>query len=127
MRLVEFSDVKKNMVKLINDLSGTNKADNLVCEGNKYNNKKKCGIGYHGDTERRKVIAIRLGASMPMCWQWFHRHKPIGESYKFILNAGDLYIMSEKAVGYDWKKSSEYTLRHSAGAEKYISLERFQK
>ena len=31
-------------------------------------------------------------------------------------------MMSEKAVGYDWKRSSIYTLRHAAGTSKYTSL-----
>ena len=28
--------------------------------------------------------------------------------------------MSDKAVGYDWKKSSIVTLRHAAGCDKYL-------
>ena len=28
-----------------------------------------------------------------------------------------MYIMSEKAVGTDWKKKNIYTLRHSAGLD----------
>lgn len=31
------------------------------------------------------------------------------------LNGGDIYIMSSKAVGCDWKSSSTVTLRHAAG------------
>ena len=27
-------------------------------------------------------------------------------------------MMSEKAVGHDWWKSSQYTLRHAAGCDK---------
>lgn len=27
--------------------------------------------------------------------------------------------MSEKAVGFDWKKSSIFTLRHATGCDKY--------
>ena len=37
---------------------------------------------------------------------------------------GDMYIMEEKAVGNDWKKSSIFTLRHAAGAEKYLKEKR---
>lgn len=33
-----------------------------------------------------------------------------------------MYIMSEKATGYDWKKRSIYTLRHAAGCKKYLKL-----
>ena len=91
----------------------------LLAEGNLYYDVKKCGIGYHGDTERSTVIGLRLGESMKLCFQWFHMGKPIGEKTTLTLNGGDLYIMSSKAVGNDWKKRSQYTLRHAAGCDKY--------
>ena len=122
-----FKETKDKLRDLINESSNTDKADNLICEGNQYRDRKKCGIGYHGDTERRKVIAIRLGESMPMHWQWFYRHKPVGETFKYLLNHGDMYVMSEKAVGTDWRCSSRYTLRHAAGADRYLSLEKYFK
>jgi len=31
-----------------------------------------------------------------------------------------MYVMSEKAVGTDWKEKKIYTLRHATGCEKYI-------
>lgn len=31
------------------------------------------------------------------------------------LRSGDLYAMSDKAVGHDWLKKSTPTLRHAAG------------
>tara|TARA_B100001540_G_C15801729_1_gene640190 strand:+ start:350 stop:1156 length:807 start_codon:yes stop_codon:yes gene_type:complete len=91
-----------------------NKLSDLICEGNRYFNLKKCGIGWHGDAERRKVIAFRIGKSMLLNFNWYHRSKPVGEILSLQLNHGDLYIMSEKAVGTDWKSTSKYTLRHSA-------------
>jgi hypothetical protein len=92
------------------------KAVGLKGEGNYYYDLKKCGIGWHGDTERRKVIAVRLGASMPIQFQWYNKRAPVGPTVVIRLNGGDLYIMSEKAVGSDWKSSSKWTLRHAAGA-----------
>ena len=94
------------------------KAKNLEVEGNLYYNTKKCGIGFHGDSERKKVIACSLGTSRPIHWQWYFKSKPIGDRIKFILNSGDMYIMSEKTSGFDWKKRNIKTLRHAAG-EKY--------
>lgn len=91
------------------------KAENLEVEGNYYYDVKKCGIGYHGDAERKKVVAASLGATRPICWQWYHRFKKLGPRIEFELNNGDMYIMSEKATGNDWKKSSKKTLRHAAG------------
>jgi len=98
------------------------KAVDLEAEANYYYDLAKCGIGYHGDTERRKVIAVRLGATMPICFQWFHRSEPVGQRMRFDLSHGDVYVMSEKAVGGDWKSSSKWTLRHAAGAAPYIDL-----
>lgn len=98
------------------------KAKNLKAEGNKYYDTTRTGIGYHGDTERRKVIAFRLGGDMPLYYQWFLNSKPIGENKKFIINSGDIYVMSEKAVGTDWKKKLFPTLRHAAGCEKYTKI-----
>ncbi len=98
------------------------KAIGLQAEGNYYYDVSKCGIGFHGDGERRIVIACRLGASMPLHYQWFHKNKPVGSRIETVINHGDMYIMSEKAVGTDWKSSSIFTLRHAAGCKKYLDL-----
>lgn len=94
--------------------------ENLFAEGNYYFDLKNCGIGFHGDSERRKVVAMRVGASNPIVFQWFFKNNPVGIPIRIDLNDGDMYIMSDKAVGNDWKKSSIYTLRHAAGAEKFL-------
>ncbi len=106
----------KNMY---NDLN-TKKIKYLKAEGNLYYDINKCGIGYHGDTERNIVIGIRLGETLPLCYQWYYRCKRVGVRFKIDLEHGDIYIMSSKAVGNDWRKRSKITLRHSAGCEKYI-------
>jgi hypothetical protein len=95
------------------------KARKLWCEGNYYYDARKCGIGFHGDSERKRVIALRLGKSIPLHYQWYTRFNPMGRRCVLELNHGDMYVMSEKAVGTDWKKSSILTLRHAAGCEKY--------
>jgi hypothetical protein len=86
-----------------------------VAEGNYYYDTKKCHIGPHGDAERLEVVAIRLGADFPLFFQKYFRHKRMGERMRIDLKAGDMYIMSEKATGNDWKKSSIETFRHAAG------------
>ena len=96
-------------------------ASNLYAEGNYYHDLLKCGIGYHGDSERKKVVAVRLGAHIPLCYQWFQHSKPVGQRGIINLGHGDIYMMSDKAVGYDWKLKNTLTLRHAAGAQKYIT------
>ena len=103
------------------------KARDMHGEGNYYFNPEKCGIGFHGDSERKKVIAIRLGQSIPIVFQWIEsipinkkkNFTPIGTQLILNVNHGDIYIMSEKATGNDWMKKTQYHLRHSAGCENY--------
>ena len=84
------------------------KAENLNAEGNHYNH-GKAGIGFHGDAERKTVICLSLGGSSTLRYQWRmpgsseHSCDPVD----LVVNHGDIYIMSEKATGYDWKKRSK--------------------
>ena len=110
------------------EIGSKTKVEINVVEGNRYYNLKNTGIGFHGDTERVVVICISIGCdNYPMRWQWFKDGMPVGKSIDVTLNCGDVYIMSEKAVGADWKKKSLYTLRHSAGANKYRDLSKWEK
>jgi hypothetical protein len=87
----------------------------LKAEGNYYYDIKKCYIGFHGDAERRKVVAVRMGMPMPLYFGWWLRGNSVGNRCKIVLNDGDMYVMSEKAVGHDWLKRTIPTLRHGAG------------
>lgn len=97
------------------------KADGFIYEGNWYYDVSKCGIGFHGDTERKCVAAIRLGASMPLVYEWYRWSKTVGGRIELSLNHGDLYVMSEKATGFDWLKKKTLTLRHAAGCVKFTT------
>ena len=127
-RIVGWNDVPTlNKIRKNIEIIAGKKGMNLKCEGNKYKNdigkdKKNGGIGWHGDAERRKVWALRIGEKMVLKYNWWHNSKPIGDLFEVELNSGDGYIMSEKAVGYDWLKKKIYTLRHSAGSTKYVSI-----
>ena len=120
--------LRKQIDEGLIEIGSKTKVDINVVEGNRYYNLKNTGIGFHGDTERVVVICISIGCdNYPMRWQWFKDGMPIGKAIDVILNCGDVYIMSEKAVGADWKLKSKYTLRHSAGADKYRSLSKWEK
>lgn len=87
-----------------------------------YYYKKECGIGFHGDKERLKVLAIRLGESPPIHYQWFFKGNPVGTRAILPLNHGDMYVMSQKTTGNDWKKKNIYTLRHATGNNKFTAI-----
>lgn len=87
----------------------------IYAEGNHYYNTQKTYIGFHGDTERSFVVGLRLGADFPLHYRKYHNGEPISDVTTFNLEGGDLYIMSYKAVGNDWKKRKIPTYRHAAG------------
>jgi len=94
----------------------------FVCESNYYYDTKTCGIGYHGDRERRRAIGMRLGQTIPLVFQWFKDSKPIGSNERINLANGDIYVMSAKAIGFDCAMRTRPTLRHAAGADHYTTL-----
>lgn len=107
-------DTKSNIIE-----NGFPESTDLKVEGNFYYDVRRCGIGFHGDSERKKVIGIRLGASFPLVYQWYRNSERVGDPIRIDLHSGDMYMMSEKASGCDWKKRKIYTLRHAAGCDKY--------
>ena len=130
---IEHSDnYKQNSVASFSDLKYLNKfrkrlhlilgqkAKKLNAEGNKYFH-EKAGIGYHGDSERKIVICLSLGKPTTLRYNWRlpgsseHTLEPTD----IKLNHGDVYIMSEKATGYDWKSRSKVRVVHGAG-DSYI-------
>ena len=94
-----------------------------VGEGNYYFNVDKCYIGPHGDAERLKVIGIRLGADFPLFFQKYHKFQRVGEKVRIDLSHGDMYIMSEKATGNDWKK----VVLRLGGTQQVSNLARVRK
>ena len=120
-RVIDFNTVP--ILKTIREQMSTifgNKCTNLVAEGNFYHDVNKCGIGYHGDAERKIVIGVRTGETMPLVYQWYKNSEKIGDRILIQLNHGDIYAMSNKASGNDWKKKNIVTIRHAAGSNKYI-------
>jgi len=97
------------------------KADDLKAEGNFYF-EPKSGIGYHGDEERKVVICLSLGSTSTIRFNWRlpgtseHTLPPTS----ITCEHGDVYIMSEKATGWDWKMRSKVRVVHGAGSAKYI-------
>lgn len=91
----------------------------LNAELNVYYDVTKCGIGFHGDTERFITIGMRFGTPIPLHYQWYWKGKPVGERVVLELGHGDIYAMGAKAVGKDWARRVIPTLRHAAGCVKY--------
>ena len=115
-KLKYLNKIRKNLPKILGS-----KAKNLNAEGNYYFHKNS-GIGFHGDSERKIVICLSLGDSSIVRYNWRMpgSSDKYGSNIDLKINNGDIYIMSEKATGFDWKKRSKVRLVHAAGSEKYI-------
>ncbi len=98
------------------------KAEGLNAEGNFYF-EEKSGIGFHGDAERKIVLCVCLGTTTTLryCWRWSRGSKLYGKPIDVTVEHGDIYLMSEKATGNDWRKTSKIRLVHAAGNKKYIT------
>lgn len=107
------SKLRRRLGRLLPD------ADQLLAEGNHYYNLSKCGIGYHGDAERKRVIGVRLGDTANLVFQWYQYSKTVSEPRIISLNHGDIYVMNTRATGNNWRQKKQPTLRHAAGCTKY--------
>lgn len=128
--IIAYNDVKiskkwkKSAERMVGEKEG------FEMEGNNYYDVNKCYIGFHGDSERKKVLAASLsdkGVVREIRWKWFHNSKRVGDEYIVHLNSGDMYVMSEKASGFDWRKRSQVTLRHGAGVKGSKIFKQFHK
>jgi len=106
---------RQELLDLIEELN-----EDFVAEGNLYYNVLKTGIGFHGDAERRKVVAGNFcdkGIIRELNYIAYLKSERIGKRFRMELKNGDMYIMIGSAAGTDWKKRNTITFRHAAGVE----------
>lgn len=98
-------------------------------------------------TDPGAVNCLKVGRAIPLCFGWYRNSRPVagpalepsgpvcfpsvtrkGIGWQsttvvasLMLGHGDLYMMSRKSIGHDWKKK-DYALQHSAGHYKYTML-----
>lgn len=121
--IVSFSDTPllNKLRKSLPDYLG-DKASDLKAEGNYYYDINKCCINMHNDLERKRVVGLRLGATLPLYFQWYQNSEQIGDLCEIELEHGDIYVMSEKATGNDGRRRLIPTLKHAAGIPKVLKI-----
>lgn len=122
-RVVNYQDPSvrlTNYVKTELEKCANCEKNTLQGEGNYYYDISKTGIGFHGDTERKKVIGVKLGEKIPFQFKWFCHGSQFGDTIHFELGDGDIYVMDEIATGCNWKRKNIFTLRHGAGCKKFL-------
>jgi len=84
---------------------------------------KKCGISWHGDSERPDVVGLVVG-SVPkelrfQAFRGVSGKTRVGHQVVLKLESGDMYIMDEVACGHRWKHDRNHGkvhYQHSAGS-----------
>ena len=109
---------KENRLETMTDLL----AEANIYYADEFKKNNYCGIGYHGDAERPNspVIGCNVGNTRYLSFRSFHRSRYYRDETRIQLNHGDIYFMSEHAVGVNWKKSSQVVFRHRAGSLKFL-------
>jgi len=122
------SDIKNGVISLDDvdmtyklglELQRFFKLDYLDIESDYYEEISEYGIGYHGESNVNVKIGAILGATIPLHFQWYRYNVPCLDKISVDLEDGDIYIISDKAVGFDCKTKSKYILRHASGANIY--------
>jgi len=116
--VVAWSSVPANAecLRTLTELLGT--ADVGTAVANYYPDPRKCGIGWHGDAERRQTIMVRLGTgsnTRPIHFMWCEDANKIVPPVTIHLKHGDVMVPCAKAVGTDYKRTSVPTVRHATG------------
>ena len=103
-------------LRALTELLGTTDVNTAVA--NYYPDPRKCGIGWHGDAERRQTIMVRLGSGSnrrPIHFMWCEKANKIVSPVTIPLQHGDVMVPCAKAVGTDYKTMSVPTVRHATG------------
>ena len=120
--LPELGKIRQGINKMADQLKMPH-LNGLLAEANVYYN-DTCGIRYHGDDERPEspVIGCNLGEDRFICFRSFFKHRFYGNEFKVKLSHGDMYFMSEEAVGIGWirKTHQKVIFRHRAGSARFL-------
>lgn len=109
-RVISYDSLPKTN-KLKNKLSLVFNQDALECQGEYYCDQEKLKLKYQG-SKVNNMMCVHLGNSIQLSYKWFFANKPVSDDMKIILEHGDLYIMSEKATGHDYKLKKNPILKY---------------
>ena len=119
-RIINFNDMPMLNQLKIDITKKLNLEDQMSATADYYYNMNTCGTSYH--TTTNNVFNICLGSSIQLHYQWFLNGKPLGDNISITLNHGDLYFISDKASGHDYKRKKIPTLKFAFGCDKYTKI-----
>lgn len=64
-------------------------------------------------TRHKTLMKLHLGEPIRYQLQQFHRSKPVGKRHAFTLQHEDLLVFNQQASGWNFKKTTHYSMRHA--------------
>lgn len=86
-----------------------------VVDGTYFYDLNECFIPLHQVKDRKKIVGLGIGATMPLQFRWFHGSKSCSETMSIPIENGDLYIISEGAAGIRKEKQTKLYLKYGIG------------
>lgn len=119
-RLPELGKIQQGIDCMANQL-GMPHLTGLLAEASVYENDFS-GERYRGDDHGNSpVIGCNLGNDQFICFRSFFRHEMYGNEIKIKLEHGDMYFLSEEAVGIGWRKTNTMAFRRRLGTDKFLA------
>lgn len=91
-----------------------------VVDGTLYYNTDECFTPLHQVKDRKKLVGLGLGETVPLQFKWFHSNIPCSETMSIPIDHGDLYIISQAAAGIHKEKQTKLFLKYGVGNNKAL-------
>lgn len=87
-----------------------------VVDATYYYNTKECFTPLHQVKDRKKIVGLGIGATMPLQFRWFHGSISCSDTMTIPIEHGDLYILSQGAAGMHKEKQTKLYLKYGIGS-----------
>lgn len=87
-----------------------------VVEATYYYNNQLCYTPLHKTNNRKKIVGLGLGSTIPLQFVWYHSKQRCSDSFSIPIEHGDLYIISEAAAGISKEKQTGLYLKYGIGS-----------
>ena len=90
---------------------------NFEVEGDHYYDMERCGRDSFGDWDKRMLVGLQVGATMKMAFTWWYQESKFSTPVEIELHHGDIFVLSDKAVGHDIHRKAIATLKRTCGSQ----------
>lgn len=91
-----------------------------IIDATYYYDINECFTPLHQVKDRKKLVGLGLGATLPLQFRWFHGNVSCSDTVSIPIEHGDLYIISQGAAGIQKEKQTKLYLKYGIGFNKSL-------